>query len=62
MEALLQGKSFRAEIDEQIVFGQLGYDENAVWSLLMATGYLRVLKTEPEECGKGSRRRTVRTS
>lgn len=53
MEALLQGKSFRAEIDEQIVFDQLEYDENAVWSLLLATGYLRVLKTEPEECGDG---------
>lgn len=53
MEALLQGKSFRAKIDEQIVFDQLDYDENVVWSLLMATGYLRVLKTEPEECGNG---------
>lgn len=50
MEELLQGKSFRAEIDEQIVFSQLEDDENAVWSLLMATGYLKVLKTEPGEC------------
>lgn len=50
MEELLQGKSFRAEIDEQIVFSQLEDDENAVWSLLMATGYLKVLKTESGEC------------
>lgn len=53
MEALLQGKSFRAEIDEQIVFDQLEDDSNVVWSLLMATGYLKVLKTEPEECENG---------
>lgn len=38
------------KIDEQIVFNQLEEDENAVWSLLMATGYLKVVKTEPEEC------------
>lgn len=46
MEALLQGKSFVAEIDEQIVFNQLDGSVNAVWSLLLATGYLKVLSTE----------------
>lgn len=44
MEQLLQGKSFDTEIDEQIVFDQLAQNENAVWSLLLATGYLRVEK------------------
>ncbi|MCI8966883.1 MAG: AAA family ATPase [Lachnospiraceae bacterium] len=53
MEELLQGRSFKAEIDEQIVFNQLEDDSNAIWSLLMATGYLKVLKTEPEECENG---------
>lgn len=42
MEELLQGKSFQAQIDEQIVFSQLNGNENAVWSLLLATGYLRI--------------------
>ncbi len=42
MELLLQGGSFETEIDEQIVFNQLAQNENAVWSLLLATGYLRV--------------------
>ena len=42
MEQLLQGGSFDTEIDEQIVFNQLARNENAVWSLLLATGYLRV--------------------
>ncbi len=41
-EALLRGERLCREIDEQIVFNQLGEDENAVWSLLLAGGYLRV--------------------
>lgn len=43
MEELLQGKSFAAKLDEQIVFSQLNGNTNAVWSLLLATGYLKVL-------------------
>ena len=46
MEELLFGMSFETEIDEQIVFSQLDGDENAVWSLLLATGYLKVLKVK----------------
>lgn len=46
MEALLQGKSFETELDETIVFGQLGGSADAVWSLLLATGYLRIEKFE----------------
>ncbi len=43
MEDLLQGNSFEAEIDEKIVFDQLNGGADAVWSLLLATGYLKVL-------------------
>ena len=32
----------RTEIDEQIVYDQLNGDERAVWSLLLASGYLKV--------------------
>ncbi len=42
MEDLLSGKVLRTQIDEQIVFSQLDRKENAVWSLLLASGYLRV--------------------
>lgn len=49
MEDLLQGKSFVAEIDEKIVFDQLNGSANAVWSLLLATGYLKVLNLETVE-------------
>lgn len=44
MEELLKGNSFEAAIDEQIVFNQLNDNVNAVWSLLLATGYLKVLE------------------
>ena len=43
---LLQCKSFTAKIDEQIIFNQLDGSVNAVWSLLLATGYLKVLGVE----------------
>jgi len=47
VEELLEGKSFTAPIDEQIVFSQLEDDTGAVWSLLLATGYLKILCREP---------------
>lgn len=42
MEDLLQGKAFHTVIDEQIVFSQLNYKNSAIWSLLLAAGYLKV--------------------
>ena len=42
MENLLQGGVLRTKIDEQIVFDQLDYNEYAIWSLLLASGYLKV--------------------
>lgn len=46
MEDLLCGKSFHARIDEQIVYDQLDGNEEAVWSLLLAAGYLKVVQYE----------------
>ena len=43
-ESLLQGKTIITEIDEQIIYNQLDNDEQAVWSLLLASGYLKVKK------------------
>ena len=48
-EALLQGKVIRTSIDEQIVYNQLDNDETAIWSLLLASGYLKVLSYDREE-------------
>ena len=44
MEELLNGKSLVTDIDEQIVFSQLDNSISAVWSLLLTSGYLKVLK------------------
>ena len=41
-ELLMQGESIRVEIDEQIVYDQLDDNEEAIWSLLLASGYLKV--------------------
>lgn len=40
MEDLLAGRLLHALIDEQIVFSELDSNEDAVWSLLLASGYL----------------------
>ncbi len=52
MEDLLQGKTFHTRIDEQIIFSQLDSNTNAVWSLLLTSGYLRVEKTTLDSRGK----------
>ena len=46
MEDLLMGKCLHTQIDEQVVFAQLDYSEYAIWSLLLASGYLKVIKYE----------------
>ncbi len=45
-ERLLQGESIRTEIDEQIVYDLLDGSEQALWSLLLASGYMKVKKYE----------------
>ncbi len=45
-ERLLQGEVLVTPIDEQIVYNQLNGNEKAVWSLLLASGYLKVLSAE----------------
>ena len=51
-EKLLDGESICCPIDEQIVYNQLDDDEDAVWSLLVAGGYLKVLGQEPKVSGR----------
>lgn len=41
-EHLLAGETLHMEIDEQIVYDQLNVKKNATWSLLLASGYLKV--------------------
>ena len=42
METLMAGGTVEKNIDEQIVFEQLKTNKDAVWSLLLASGYLRI--------------------
>lgn len=46
MEGLLRGESFHTTFDEQVVFDQLNQGDDAVWSLLLASGYLKVVNHE----------------
>ena len=48
-EELLKGEHIKCSIDEQIVYNQLEHDETAIWSLLLASGYLKVLSKEQED-------------
>lgn len=43
-EMLLKGKPLITKIDEQLVFSQLDVNPAAVWSLLLASGYLKAAR------------------
>ena len=45
---LLNGEVIRCPIDEQIVYNQLDYNQDAIWSLLLTSGYLKVVAKEKE--------------
>ncbi|MDE7422194.1 MAG: ATP-binding protein [Lachnospiraceae bacterium] len=53
MEDLLSGKSLVTEIDEQIVFNQLERSQSAIWSLLLASGYLKLKHLDMENPEEG---------
>lgn len=51
-EKLITGGCVEVPIDEQIVFDQLDSNINAIWSLLLATGYLKcesIIQDSPRE-------------
>lgn len=49
IEMLMCGKTLRTELDEQIVYNQLDQDESAIWSLMVASGYLKVKDVDVQE-------------
>ena len=51
MEDLLEGKTIETAIDEEIIFEQLENNSAAVWSLLLACGYLKVNKASKDGAG-----------
>ena len=44
-EDLMKGETIRVPVDEQIIFNQLDSNPAAIWSLLLASGYLKVVHT-----------------
>ena len=46
MEKLIDGKTIEKKIDEQIIYNQLEKNENSVWSLLLASGYLKAVSID----------------
>ena len=49
LEELIKEHSIEKSMDEQVVFKQLERQEEAVWSLFLACGYLKVLQCRPNE-------------
>ncbi len=45
-EALLHGNTIQTRIDEQIIYSQLSEKESSIWSLFLASGYLKVTKKQ----------------
>ena len=45
-EQLLSGEYLVVELEEEVVFQQLTNKKNAIWSLLLASGYLKVVEVE----------------
>lgn len=51
-ELLMNGGCLKVIMDEQIVYNQLAVKESAIWSLLLAGGYLKVMRTELGPTGR----------
>lgn len=49
MELLIRGYDIVVNFDEQIVFDRLEYDDSAIWSLLLASGYLKIVSVNYSE-------------
>ena len=48
-EQLLKGEVINVPVDEQLVYKNLDTSDSAVWSLMLATGYLKVLQYQTGE-------------
>ncbi len=48
-EDLMRHQSIVCEMDEEIIFDWLDGDEMSVWSLLLASGYVKVLRVDGEQ-------------
>ena len=49
MEQLMKGETIRVPLDEQVVYSELETSPEAVWSLFLASGYVKAVNWEQEE-------------
>ena len=61
LESLIRGETIVADIDERVNFRMLYTSPSAVWSLLLATGYLRVVRVCRVASVADVRARRIRT-
>ena len=52
-EKLLRQETIYTEIDEQMIHDQSDIDENAIWSLMLVSGYLKVNSSYVKETSRG---------
>ena len=50
LEALLEGRSIEINLSEEISFRDLDTNPDALWSLLLASGYLKITEQPPNGC------------
>lgn len=55
-ESLMQGKPLETEIDEEIIFNQLNNRPDAIWTLMLSGGYLKILNVQAAETFSGQKR------
>lgn len=46
MLQLMNGGTIRTKLDEQVVFSQLNFSAEALWSLFLSSGYLRIVSVQ----------------
>lgn len=46
LEKLVRGEAFRIHLQEDLIFERLDYDEDSIWSFLLAAGYLKICKED----------------
>ena len=51
LESLLRQKPIEASIDENVGFGDIDHDQNAMWGLLLFSGYLKAVEKIPVKSG-----------
>ena len=58
-EALLEGGSVERRLDENVVLGDLGRSEDALWSLLVFSGYLKAEEAPDDALGRAVHRLSI---